>query len=182
MYPHVRLIASVPDYLQGDLKHRGRVFLKLGIISGSIWGSPMKKPVWFVDLDPGAGPALDMVAVGSILRMHAATSDDPSVVVRPTGTKLARMSTFGLDRRTGQMQGGKFMDASGNALMLVYFDRACVVQRDIQYGGYRYITDLNIPAAGMYWLSQDTMKLKRHTRMHEPVRVAYVRLMRPEYQ
>ncbi len=151
---------SLKPIVSEEIKHKMNegqsVYLQLGVIPGAIYGAPQKEPEWYIDLNENLNPTLDFERLELELLKIAKPQDASltySLKIEPVYTKLVRVSTFGYDKKSKTLLSGRLSDESNNAILLVYFDRACTVTGSLDFGKKGIFNHkIEIPHAGLYRL------------------------------
>jgi hypothetical protein len=86
--------------------------------------------------------------------IRKASFRDEGLRIEPGNTKIARVATFTYVRRTKKRAGYTgWLDASTNeVLVLVYFDRECVLSGQVFDNGHEVLYDVRVPHDGYHWL------------------------------
>lgn len=136
----------------------GQLVLVFPYVPGQIFGSPGSDILFTVLLTPQGGLQLDLTRALPGLRQGATTLqagvNTEGLSIRPAGTRLARIGTFPFDAGTLEpLDEGGFIDArTREHMILVYFDRPCVLSGTLRVGEESYLHDITIPAAGFHFL------------------------------
>jgi hypothetical protein len=134
------------------------VLLEFPYIPGQVFGGATDEPVFIVPASVGSTVTVKLVAeeaglneVASPLRPGA---DTRGLTVTPENARFARMGTFPYDARTyASIGGGGFLDpVTRDALILMYFDRACVLSGVIALDSGEARHSIDIPGAGFHWI------------------------------
>lgn len=134
----------------------------LGVIPGDMLGDALSAPRHVIAASFGGQMAVKLDVLQREFGPHAKAANPGmltgGLVIAPQDTRFLRVATFMLDQQTGGTMGGMFADAGGAPVALVYFDRACTMRGTIKGDGFSTEIDLQIPAAGMYWLEVEAGK------------------------
>lgn len=136
----------------------GQLALMFPYVTGQIFGNPGSDMLFTELLTPQGGLHLDLARALPGLARGASTlqasENTEGLSIRPAGTRLARIGTFPFDARTREPLGeGGFLDArTREHLILVYFDRPCVVSGTLHADGAAFRHDITVPAPGFHFL------------------------------
>jgi hypothetical protein len=155
MMLQMKNFAPVPAGL-GELK------VALGVIPGRLTGNPVEISRFLIPAVVGQEFTVPLDAVARAVAADAKAAEPDTLkdglVVKPAATRFLRLSTFVVHSESGEIaMGGSLKRQDGNFVMLTYFDRACSLHGvDASRGSVREI-NLEIPAAGLYWLHVETI-------------------------
>ena len=134
---------------------KGNIFLELGVIPGAIYGAPLNQPKWYVDLYNSSKPTFNYTAFEDNFKLYAKSlipnKYSADLKVEPANTQFVRASTFGIDFKEKKHLSGGLINDDGDFLFLMYFDRACKITGDNDFGNegiFRH--EIDIPKAGLY--------------------------------
>ena len=136
----------------------GHLLLVFPYIPGQIFGTPGSDLLFTERLTPGGTLHLELESALPGLQEGAATlratADSEGLSVKPARTRLARIGTFPFDAKTLEPLGeGGFIDGrTREHMILVYFDRPCVLSGTLNVDQEVYVHDIVIPAAGFHFL------------------------------
>lgn len=134
------------------------LLLEFPYIPGQVFGSTSDEPVFIVPVSVGSTVTVKLVAEEAGLKEVAAPlrpgADTRGLTVTPENARFARMGTFPHDARNYAMiGGGGFLDpATRDALILMYFDRACTLSGVIALDSGEARHSIDVPGAGFYWI------------------------------
>ena len=80
--------------------------------------------------------------------------DDRGLTVEPREVRMARLATLALDSDSdeGIATTGWSDDATGDSLVIAYFDRACRISGSLSEGEHQYRFNVTVPEEGYFWL------------------------------
>ena len=163
---YVSLTAKSSPEIEEKLRYREKIYFELGVIPADIYGSPVEEPRWYVDLNKDSAPALDVAnfenQIAPFAKRYNSVNHSFPLKVAPKNTKMARVSTFGIDMDAESYRGGGIQDESGNFILLVYFDGPCSVTGEVDFGEDGIFDhQIDIPEAGLYRLTiTDSSEMK----------------------
>ena len=144
------------------------IVLVFPYIPGQIFGSPGSELLFTRLLTPRSELQLELENAlpglqdgATILQTVAETA---GLTIRPAQARLARIGTFPFDAQTLEPLGeGGFIDATTREhLILMYFDRPCVLSGTLYINQDEYVHDIAIPAAGFHFLRLQQQGAGRH--------------------
>ena len=151
------------------------VILVFPVIPGQIFGDPSGPPVFIEEVASEQRLTLDLARAEPLLEGVARVMRNSRMTrglhILPNNTRLARIGTFPFDARTEEPLGaGGFIDAATrDYLILMYFDRACHLTGALQLDEAEFRHDIEIPAAGFYWVQGEEYAPGRHLiRRYQP--------------
>lgn len=111
------------DFLSTDANVE-KLYLELGVVPGGLYGNVKSRPKWYVHLNPGSITNFDFANFENNFLRYAKANNNryDSLKIDPIETKIARVSTFGLDRDTGKRYGSELLDNESRVIMLAYFE------------------------------------------------------------
>jgi hypothetical protein len=152
-----------------DARYQPRqIALVFPYVPGQIFGSPGSE-VLFTELVTPEGTlhlqferALPGLQEGAATLQATATTEGLSI--RPARTRFARIGTFPFDARTRKPLGeGGFIDGrTREHLILMYFDRPCVLAGTLTVGQEKYVHTISIPVAGFHLLRVEQQGPRHH--------------------
>lgn len=154
---HIALDTEATPIIIEKMKEGNKILLKLGVIPGDLYGTPLVNPYWYIDLNESLGPSIEIMSFEKGLQKHARPYNEVEhnfkLDVEPKNTGLVRVSTFGLNATTQSYLSGGLKDKYGNYILLVYFDRPCKISGLIDFNTQGVFTHhIEIPEAGLYQL------------------------------
>jgi hypothetical protein len=147
----------------------GQLVLLFPYVPGQIFGSPGSTLLFTKRLSTQDSLHLDLTRALPGLRQGASTlqasADTEGLAIRPARTRLARIGTFPFDARAREPLGeGGFIDArTREHLILMYFDRPCVLSGTLHIGEKSYRHDITIPVAGFHLLRVQQQDARHYT-------------------
>ncbi|MEM8498342.1 MAG: hypothetical protein AAF542_10000 [Pseudomonadota bacterium] len=125
-------------------------------IAGHLFGTPNVESSWSAAPDDDGAFAFPLTDVASELSKMSQVFDasETALLLEPEDTRFARISSFAVREFDGELLGRASWNdpATRSELILVYFDRECRMLGSVFYGKDELRVDLQIPAAGLYWL------------------------------
>ena len=146
----------------------GHIVLVFPYVPGQIFGSPGSELLFTYLLTPQSELQLELENALPGLQDGAAllktVEETAGLTMRPAQTRLARIGTFPFDAKTLEPLGeGGFIDSSTREhLILMYFDRPCVLSGTLYTDQDEYVHDIAIPAAGFHFLRVQQQGAGRH--------------------
>lgn len=131
----------------------------LGVIPGALTGSPIE-PWVKIPASFGQEFSISLHALEQVFAAHARPAQPALVaaglVVEPQETRYLRVATFLYDEKKKRLvMGGGFASSASDGVILTYFDRACAMTGIISSHGFVSDIQIQVPAAGFYWLRAD---------------------------
>jgi len=138
------------------------IHVYLGAIPGKLMGSPQQSPPFLIPAAFGKPFTFPTAAVARALASQAEPAPPRllkgGLTVQPAATRYLRVATFLFDKNSGKIvTGGGMRGADGTAVMLAYFDRACLIQGIEEGGSHVLDIKLVIPGPGLHWLRSETI-------------------------
>lgn len=134
----------------------------LSTIRGSLVGDDDGSPVVVLPGKRSGTIELDLDMIGDLAAKTAMPVAgivlNQGMQFQPADVRIARVSTFAVDGRTGRpLSGGTgFWDVNQRKqVLLVYFDRACSVTGTAQWPPDPAKFEFSVPTAGLHWLLLD---------------------------
>lgn len=150
----------------GHMVQGQQVLLMFPTVKGQIFGVPKRPVMAEMTVSDNQVFEVKLPAVTELdpqTLVKAALTDGLSVV--PEETSFLRAATMAFDQQTRKPFGaGSLIDeASGDNLMLMYFDQPCRISGSVVSGDVRYEHDIDIPVAGWHWIAgtQPSQKISR---------------------
>ena len=179
----VELNIEAPAKINKLRESEKSVYLELGVIKGALYGAPEYQPNWYTDLYANGKLELNLSEVEANLSRYAEVLNthkfSQGLKVVPSSTKLVRASTFGANANKQKYFSGGLKDEKGNFFFLVYFDRACNITGETDFGAEGIFKhNINIPTAGLYRISiagqpgqPDKIKIVTASQSDKPITV-----------
>lgn len=125
-------------------------------IAGHLFGTPNVESSWSATPDDNGAFAFPLSDVAGELRKMSQAFDasETALLLEPQETRFARISSYAVSEFDGELLGRASWNdpQTRSELLLVYFDRGCRMLGSVFYGEDELRVDLQIPAAGLYWL------------------------------
>ncbi|MGB5538789.1 MAG: hypothetical protein WBO37_01720 [Gammaproteobacteria bacterium] len=144
------------------------IVLVFPYVPGQIFGSPGSELLFTQLLTPRSELQLALENALPGLQDGATrlqtVAETAGLTIRPAQTRFARIGTFPFDAKTLEPLGeGGFTDGSTREhLILMYFDRPCVLSGTLYIDQDEYVHDITIPAAGFHFLRVQQQGAGRH--------------------
>jgi len=167
-------VRATVEYVDGnnlvvDAQYQPRhIVLVFPYVPGQIFGSPGSELLFTLLLTPQSELQLELENAlpglqdgATLLQTVAETA---GLTIRPAQTRLARIGTFPFDAKTLEPLGeGGFIDGNTREhLILMYFNRPCVLSGTLYIDQNEYVHDIAIPAAGFHFLRVQQQGAGRH--------------------
>lgn len=125
-------------------------------IAGHLFGTPNVESSWSATPDDNGAFAFPLTEVAGELRKMSQAFDasETALLMEPEDTRFARINSYAVREFDGELLGRASWNdlETRSELILVYFDRACRMLGSVFHGEDELRVDLQIPAAGLYWL------------------------------
>lgn len=125
-------------------------------VAGHLFGTPNVESSWSATPDEKGAFAFPLADLAAELKKMSQTFDasETALLLEPEDTRFARISSYAVREFDGELLGRASWNdpQTRSELILVYFDRRCRMLGSVFYGDDEVRVDLQIPAAGLYWL------------------------------
>lgn len=140
-----------PDPLKGQALQ-----LWFPAVAGHLFATPNVESSWSAAPDKNGSFVFPLAEMADEMKKMSRAFDasETAVLLEPASTRFARISSYAVREFDGELLGrASWTDPLTRAeLILVYFDRSCRMLGSVLHGNEEILVDLQIPAAGLYWL------------------------------
>ena len=157
-------IETQVEYVDKNYKHLQKqyfpkdVVLAFPYVAAGIFGRPDSEPLFVERLNEELSFSLDLVEKRKAIKNGSQPLVNKwlelGLSITPADTRLSRLATLPYDAITQKpVGGGGFINPSSrNRLILIYVDRACEIQGELDLSEGHYIHQLVLPTDGYFWL------------------------------